>query len=142
MRALLDVNVLAALLDAGHIHHATANHWLGSRIDAGWASSPLTQIGCLRLLSLPTYPRPQPLAAVAARLREATRTPHHEFWSDEPSVLDESVIEPRWLLSSRQVSDACLLALAVRHEGVFVTFDGGVDIRMVQGAEARHLALI
>ncbi len=79
---------------------------------------------------------------MAARLREATRTPHHEFWSDEPSVLDESVIDTRWLLSSRQVSDACLLALAVRREGVFVTFDRGVDLRLVRGAEPRHLALI
>lgn len=142
MRALLDVNVLVALLDAGHIHHATASDWLGTRIASGWASSPLTQIGCLRLLSLPTYPRAQPLAAVAARLREATHTPHHEFWSDEPSVLDESIIESQWLLSSRQVSDACLLALAVRREGVFVTFDRGVDLRLVRGAEPRHLAMI
>jgi predicted nucleic acid-binding protein len=28
MRALLDVNVLIALLDAGHIHHRRASEWL------------------------------------------------------------------------------------------------------------------
>lgn len=28
MRALLDVNVLIALLDAGHIHHRLASAWL------------------------------------------------------------------------------------------------------------------
>ena len=35
MRALLDVNVLIALLDAGHMHHARATHWLGQEIEAG-----------------------------------------------------------------------------------------------------------
>jgi hypothetical protein len=72
MRALLDVNVLIALLDAGHVHHAAAGRWLDSHLAdgpaAGWASCPLTQNGCLRILSNRAYPRPQPVAAVAARL--------------------------------------------------------------------------
>jgi len=28
MRALLDVNVLIALLDSGHVHHRQAHRWL------------------------------------------------------------------------------------------------------------------
>jgi predicted nucleic acid-binding protein len=43
MRALLDVNVLIALLDATHIHHASARAWLEANIEQGWASCPLTQ---------------------------------------------------------------------------------------------------
>jgi predicted nucleic acid-binding protein len=46
MRALLDVNVLIALLDAGHILHTRAMHWLVQEIEHGWASCPLTQNGC------------------------------------------------------------------------------------------------
>jgi predicted nucleic acid-binding protein len=56
MRALLDVNVLIALLDAGHMHHARATHWLGQEIENGWASCPLTQNGCLRIMAQPAYP--------------------------------------------------------------------------------------
>ncbi len=52
MRALLDVNVLIALLDAGHVHHATASVWLYANVEKGWASCPLTQNGCLRILRL------------------------------------------------------------------------------------------
>ena len=48
MRALLDVNVLIALLDAGHVHHTRASQWLISEIGHGWASCPLTQNGCVR----------------------------------------------------------------------------------------------
>ena len=39
MRALLDVNVLVALLDSSHLHHATATatDWLAEHAKAGWA---------------------------------------------------------------------------------------------------------
>ena len=71
MRALLDVNLLIALLIAGHVHHSAATHWLGEHLSngavAGWASCPLTQNGCLRILSNRAYAGHQPLAAVAAR---------------------------------------------------------------------------
>ena len=49
MRALLDVNVLIALLDAGHVHHGLASECLAREIDFGWASCPITQNGCVRM---------------------------------------------------------------------------------------------
>lgn len=142
MRALLDVNVLIALLDTAHIHHAVATDWLGDNIGEGWASCPLTQNGCLRVMSASAYPHAQPVAAVSARLREATLTEFHEFWPDDLSALDESVFDIDRLLRSRQITDAYLLALAVRNEGTFVTLDRGVDLLGVRGAEARHLVLL
>ena len=48
-RALLDVNVLIALLDADHLHHARASAWLSANIAAGWASCAITQNGCVRI---------------------------------------------------------------------------------------------
>ena len=146
MRALLDVNVLIALLDAGHVHHAAAGRWLDSHLAdgpaAGWASCPLTQNGCLRILSNRAYPRPQPVAAVAARRAEAAPTPHHAFWPDDLSVLEPArFAHDRWL-DSRQITDAYLLALAVHRGGVFVTLDHGIDISLVTGATPRHLVTI
>ena len=146
MRALLDVNVLIALLDAGHVHHAAAGRWLDSHLAdgpaAGWASCPLTQNGCLRILSNRAYPRPQPVAAVAARLAEAAATPHHAFWPDDLSVLEPTrFAHDRWL-DSRQITDAYLLALAVHRDGVFVTLDRGIDISLVTGAMPRHLVTL
>jgi uncharacterized protein len=142
MRALLDVNVLIALLDAAHVHHVSARNWFGANIERGWASCPLTQNGCLRIMSVDTYARSQPLVAIAQRLREATSTPHHEFWPDEISVLDESRFEQNRWLGSRQITDAYLLALAVNRGGSLVTLDRGVDRSLVRGAEPRHLVVI
>lgn len=56
MRALLDINILIALLDSGHIHHRLATEWVEKNINAGWASCPITQNGCIRIMSQPGYP--------------------------------------------------------------------------------------
>ena len=139
MRALLDVNVLVALLDAAHVHHRGASAWLAAHVDEGWASCPLTQNGCLRILSNPAYPSPVPLLQVAERLRDATGNASHRFWPDSVSLLDKQRIGWRHVLTGRQLTDAYLLALAVAQGGRFVTFDRGVALAAVQGASAASL---
>ena len=66
MRALLDVNVLIALHDREHVHHEHSAQWLETNIEHGWASCPLTQNGCLRVMGQPGYSNP---LATRARLR-------------------------------------------------------------------------
>ena len=88
MRALLDINVLIALLDAAHMHHARATQWLQQEIAHGWASCPLTQNGCLRIMAQPAYPQALPLAAVASRLAQAAAHPAHAFLADDYSLLE------------------------------------------------------
>lgn len=138
MRALLDVNVLIALLDADHLHHQRASTWLAENLEAGWASCAITQNGCVRIMSQPSYPGSLPAARVADRLRDATATAHHRFIDDAPSLLDVERFDTGQLLGHRQVTDAWLLGLAVAHGLRFVTFDGHVAIRVVRGARAEH----
>lgn len=142
MRALLDVNVLIALLDAGHIHHRRASEWLTRAASEGWASCPLTQNGCLRIMSQPAYPQALALSAVAGRLAKATAHPSHRFIPDDYSLLDDGRIAWSSMLGHRQVADAYLLGLAMQHQCRFVTFDGRVGLDQVPGAEARHLLVL
>ena len=142
MRALLDVNVLIALLDAGHLHHAAALGWLAAHSDQGWASCPITQNGCVRIFSHPSYPNAVPAAQIAARLAEATRHPAHAFWPDAISLLEADYLVWDRILGSRQVTDAYLLALAVAQNGRFVTLDRGVPLTAVRGATADHLLVL
>ena len=139
MRALLDVNVLIALLDAAHIHHQRASQWLEQSLHHGWASCPLTQNGCLRIMAQPAYPQALPLAAVAQRLGQAAATPAHLFIADGYSLLDADSLHWPQLLGHRQVTDAYLLGLAVRHGCRFVSFDARVNLAAVPGAKAEHL---
>lgn len=142
MRALLDVNVLIALLDAGHVHHQRATQWLQREIANGWATCPLTQNGCLRVMAQPAYPQALPLAAVAARLARATAHSAHAFVADDYSLLDGDLLNWPQLLGHRQITDSYLLGLAVRHGCRFVTFDARIQPGMVTGAQARHLVTL
>ncbi len=142
MRALLDVNVLIALLDSDHVQHGRARAWLKENIKHGWASCPLTQNGCIRIMSQPGYPNALPAAAVAERLAAATATSHHAFWPDSVSMLDPGRIAWNVVLGSRQVTDVYLLALAAQLNGRLVTLDRAVPLKAVPGSKAKHLVVI
>jgi toxin-antitoxin system PIN domain toxin len=141
-RALLDVNVLIALLDTDHAHHRTARKWLRAEIDSGWASCPLTENGCIRIMSQPKYPNPVQTREVIKRLTDAAATSYHEFWPDSLSILDQTVVDSGRIHGPKRVTDVYLLALAVKRGGRFVTFDGAVPLSAVPGAEKEHLTVI
>ena len=54
--ALLDVNVLIALLDRRHIHHDPTHGWFASAQADGWATCRLSQNAVLPILGQPGYP--------------------------------------------------------------------------------------
>ena len=142
MRALLDVNVLIALLDADHSLHARATQWFGSHARAGWASCPITENGCVRIMSHPGYQNALPVRAVIERLAEASASTLHAFWPDDISLLDGQVADPARIHGPRQLTDLYLLALAVQHGGQFVTFDNSVSIDAVRRAEKKHIVIL
>lgn len=139
MRALLDVNVLIALNDQGHIHHTLANQWMDQNIHLGWASCPLTQNGMLRIMSQTSYPNSQPLKVLIEILRRETQYEQHAFWPDDLSLLDDAIIDADKLLSPNQLTDAYLLALAVKNKGRLITLDKRIPLNAVNGASGKHL---
>jgi hypothetical protein len=142
MRALLDVNVLIALLDADHVLHARATTWFASNARTGWASCPITQNGCIRIMSHPGYPNAPSARAVMEHLTDACSSSLHEFWPDDVSLLDTGAIDAARIHGPRQLSDIYLLSLAIRHGGRFVTFDTSVPLDAVRKAEANHILVL
>jgi uncharacterized protein len=142
VRALLDVNVLIALLDSAHLHHRQATNWLEQHIGRGWASCPITQNGCVRIMSHPGYPNRTSAQTVAGRLASACALDAHEFWADDVSVLKPGALDWQRLVAGRHLTDAYLLTLAVRHRGCFVTLDRNIPVAAVPGADERHLVVI
>jgi len=139
MRSLLDVNVLIALLDADHTSHRSALAWFSDHASDGWASCPVTQNGCVRIMSHPGYPNARSVLEIVQRLRAATGDRTHEFWPDSQSLLDERLIDATRVHGPRQLTDMYLLALAVKNGGRLVTFDASIAIGAVRGAKAQHL---
>lgn len=142
MRALLDINVLLALLDADHVDHRRAQRWIAAEIHHGWASCAITQDGFVRIISQPRYPSPVPVAEAVERLASATRSEHHEFWSCNLSALDPAHVDRTRLHGPRQVADAYLLALATAHGGRFITFDRAVPLGAVPAAREGNLQIV
>ncbi len=140
---LLDVNVLIALFDPGHIHHDAAHDWFASVGSAAWATCPLTENGFARVLSNPAFPGRRTTAADAvARLGQLTRSPGHNFWEDGVSILDPSRFVISALTGHREITDAYLLALAVSRSGALATLDDGIRLSTVVGAEPQHLVVL
>ena len=142
MRALLGVNVLIALLDQAHPHHETASAWLKAAIKHGWASCPITQNGCIRIMSQATYPGARPAAQIMERLRGALGHSAHAFWPDDASIVDKKIVDGTRVHSARQITDTYLLALALKHNGRLVTFDSGIALSAVKGATPGHLVTL
>lgn len=117
--ALLDGNVLVALVTSTHVQHAAAQAWFAGSDDP-FATCPITQGTLLRLLM-----RVGEMTAAAAVSVLAGITSHarHRFWADDVAYADVSW---RGVLGHRQVTDAYLAALARRHRACLVTFDGGL----------------
>jgi toxin-antitoxin system PIN domain toxin len=141
-RWLFDVNVLIAILDTDHVHHDRVSSWLLAQPAAGWASCPLTQNGCVRVMSQAGYPNPLPVPVVMERLGRATLHPSHRFWAADISLLDDSVTDRSRIHGPRQLTDLYLLALAVKNDGCFTTFDATIPLSAIRGATPAHLVVI
>lgn len=116
--------------------------WFSEHAERGWASCPITQNGCIRIMSHPGYPNARSVSEVAGRLRAAAAQPSHAFWADDVGLLDAGVIDLTRVHGPRQLTDAYLLALAVAHGGRLVTFDGAVPAAAVHGAKPRHIVTL
>lgn len=139
-RCLLDVNVLIALLDDAHVFSRRANDWLEAA-PRRVATCPIVENGVIRIMSAPAYSATlrTPPEQVADGLKALAQGLDHAFWPDAVSLLDDAVVDFTRLHGHRQITDAYLLALAVRHDGVLASFDAAVPLSAVRGATRRHL---
>jgi predicted nucleic acid-binding protein len=93
-------------------------------------------------MATPGYPNARPIAVVAERLREAIAHPSHQFWPDDVSLLANDHLDLSRIHGPRQLTDAYLLSLALRHDGYLVTFDQAVPIAAVRGATPAQLLVL
>jgi uncharacterized protein len=141
MRYLLDVNVLIALIDSAHVQHEAAHRWFAEYGQHAWATCPLTENGLLRIVGNLRYPNsPGTPAAVVPLMAGLRALPGHEFWADSISLLDTDKFDLERLLSSNQVTDSYLLALALANGGQLATFDFRLVTAAVRdGVSGLHL---
>ncbi len=121
---LLDTNLLIALLWPSHEKHDLALKWFTRHRAKGWATCSITQAGFVRIVSNPAFSRDavQPREAIQV-LSANTAARDHAFWPDEFPVAEAVAFTGVRLMGHQQVTDACLLGLAIRRGGVLATLD-------------------
>lgn len=137
--ALLDANVLIALIDPEHQHHDAAHEWLAANIATGFALCPLVENACLRIMCQPSYPKRLPFDMVRTRVQSLRAHEACRFWADSVSLTEPACLVAGVLLAPAAVTDTYLLALAVNHSGRMVTFDRRIAWQNVTGANADSL---
>jgi toxin-antitoxin system PIN domain toxin len=124
---LLDVNAIISLLWPSHVHHADTHRWFAKKARNGWATCSFTQAGFVRIVSNPSFSKDAATPVEALRLLAANiQHPQHRFLADDIGfVALVGPLAPK-LVGHRQVSDAYLLGLALRHEAKLATLDTGI----------------
>jgi toxin-antitoxin system PIN domain toxin len=123
MRALFDVNFLIAIVDTDHEHHRKAHDWWAANISAGWATCAITENGMVRVMSQSRYKSPVSATFAIDLLAEQVEKTDHVFWPDDVSLRDNGLFNPDRILGPNQITDAYLLALAVKNGGRLATLD-------------------
>jgi toxin-antitoxin system PIN domain toxin len=124
---LLDINILIALADADHEHHARARTFFATCSTSGWATCPLTENCFVRILGAPSYPE---------LLNQFCTVPGHHFWPDDITLRDLPSLPV-----SKHLTDHYLLALAVHRQGKLATMDERIDAAALPGGKAAYFII-
>lgn len=144
-RALLDVNVLIALLDPKHASSSRAHQWFAAH-QGGVATCPIVQNGVARILSQPAYSSGAQfsLQSVVQLLGDFCAAVDHQFWPDSVALVNAETFDAGRLMGHRQITDVYLLALAVANDGMLVTFDSAIAATsaVVRGAAPSQVRVL
>jgi toxin-antitoxin system PIN domain toxin len=142
LSALLDVNVLLAMLWPTHRSFRPASEWFARHHRGGWATCPMSQAGFVRIYSqkIITGLDISPREAVHVLEQNCVAARSHVFWTHEVSVFDILPEIRTRLVGHKQLTDAILLDLAIRNRGRLVTLDQRVR-NLLPAASPRQSAI-
>jgi hypothetical protein len=141
---LLDANALIALAWTQHEHHEPVSRWFKTHAGGGWATCTLTQAAFVRVVAQPAFAgRAIGIADIAELLFVNIDHPKHRFLALDFGFEHVMGSCTGGILGHRQITDAWLLAAAIRHRVKLLTFDTGIKQLLATDAERRrHLALL
>jgi toxin-antitoxin system PIN domain toxin len=138
---LLDVNALIALGDPDHKNHQVTEKWFLSSGKQDWGVCPITDSGFVRITTNPSYPGTCTFSQATAVLVDFAAHPGYRYWPIADPWIELAAPFLGRIFGHQQVTDSYLLGLAVKNNGVLVTFDKG--IRFLAGVEySRNLLVL
>jgi uncharacterized protein len=141
-KSILDLNVLIALTEPGHDQFQSAQNWFGAASGAALGLCPLSEAGFIRITTSPSFrPLPRSMDQAIGALNMLKANKSYWYCGIDQSWVDLTAPFADRISGHQQVTDAYLLGLAIKEDGVLVTFDRG--IRYMAGATyARNVLLL
>jgi hypothetical protein len=131
---LLDLNVLIALTEERHDGFQKALEWFVSSGKDNWGVCPLTELGFVRITTSPSFrPGPRSRERATAILKGLANRPGYRYWPLSESWVNLTAPFASRISGHLQATDAYLLGMAIKEDGVLVTFDRG--LKYMAGAE-------
>jgi uncharacterized protein len=142
---LLDANALIALAWPAHEHHQRIHTWFQKHHSSGWATTAFTQAAFIRIVSQPAFSGGVSESAIGPReaadiLTRNTSYRGHKFLTSDLQINEVISICTGGLVGHRQVTNAYLLALAIKNRYKLVTFDSGIK-QLLATEKERVLAI-
>lgn len=141
-RYLLDLNALISLADPDSIHYEAMQRWFDSEGKQDWGVCPLTESGFVRVTTNPKYGgQGRTVAQATAILAELAHVNGYRYWPITESWAELTTPFAARIKGHQQVTDAYLLGLAIRENGVLVTFDASISYLAGKEFEGNLLTL-
>ena len=138
---LLDLNALIGLGDPNHVHHPAIERWFLSSGKQDWGVCPITDSGFVRVTTNAAYRSTRTIAQATAVLADFATHPGYRYWPISDPWIELAAPFLGRIFGHQQITDSYLLGLALKHNGVLVTFDKG--IRYLAGSEySRNLLVL
>jgi toxin-antitoxin system PIN domain toxin len=135
---LLDVNVLVALVEEEHLHHRKAVRWFKTA-GRDWGMCAFSEAGLLRALVNPVVGNIT-VEEASAVLASLVGHPGYRYWAISWGWAELAAPFRERIFGHQQITDAYLLGLAVRRNGILVSMDKGM--RFLAGPKFSHNVLI
>lgn len=144
MSYLLDANALIALAWTQHEHHERISRWFRGHAREGWATCAFTQAAFVRVIAQPVFSgHAIGIGDIVELLLRNTAHPKHRLLPLDFGFEHVMGSCTGGLLGHRQVTDAWLLALAIRHKVKLLTFDSGITQLLATPQERQqHLSIL
>jgi uncharacterized protein len=135
---LLDVNVLVAVTEPEHRHHQVVTKWFETP-GLDWGLCLFSEAGFLRVSTNPKvgFHSVQESTTVLAHL---ANQPGYRFWRIATGWAELAAPFRERVFGHQQITDAYLLGLAVKEDGVLVTMDKA--IRFMAGPRLSEHVLV
>jgi toxin-antitoxin system PIN domain toxin len=141
---LLDANALIALAWTRHEHHERVSRWFKAHANEGWATCALTQAAFVRVIAQPAFSgRAIGVADIAELLLRNLEHPKHRFLPLDFGLEQVMGSCTGGILGHRQITDAWLVAAAVRHKVRLLTLDSGIkQLLATESERQKHLTVL